>query len=82
MRNIEEKDKKYLKTIYKLGKISEDSDEAIIQIGGEYAEIHEVRNSMAHLLRNDVLIEREEDQKKVTEVNPFIKENPDLFLID
>jgi Cdc6-like AAA superfamily ATPase len=80
LKNIEEKDKQYLKIIYKLGKISEDSDEAIIQIGGKYAEIHEVRNSMAHLLRNDVLIEREEEQKKVIEVNPFLKENPNLFL--
>jgi hypothetical protein len=80
LENIEDKDKEYIEVIYRLGGISEDSEEAIMQIGGELAEYPEVRNILANLIRTDVLIEREEERKKVIELNPLIKEKTYLFL--
>lgn len=80
LENIEDKDRGYIEIIYRLGRISEDSEEGIVQIGGELAEYQEVRNILAHLIRTDVLIEREEERKKVIELNPIIKEKSHLFL--
>ncbi|MCK5058395.1 MAG: ATP-binding protein [Candidatus Aminicenantes bacterium] len=80
LQNIEKKDMEYLKILYDYGRISEDSDEAIVKIGGVHAEIQEVRNILLPLIQRDIFIEREVDQKRVIELNPHIKDNPNLFL--
>ncbi len=78
LRNIEEKDKKYIRTLYRLGGIDEDSEEAIIEIGGELAEYEEIRNALTNLIHNDILIEREVERKRKIELHPIIRENLDL----
>lgn len=70
---IEELDKKYLEIIYKEGGFSEDSDNVIKMIGGEFAGYAEVRGILAKLAQKDVLIERQDETKKQFIVNPILK---------
>ncbi|PYS46824.1 MAG: hypothetical protein DMF68_17950 [Acidobacteria bacterium] len=81
MKTLREEDKRYLEVIYKNGgMLSEDTREPIKQIGGKFAEYGQVRNILAKLIQENVLIERVENGKRRMTPNPMIDKR-DFFFI-
>jgi hypothetical protein len=73
MKTLREEDKRYLEAIYKDGgELSEDTRDSIREIGGPFAEYAQVRNTLAKLIQENVLIEKVKDGKRRMTRNPII----------
>jgi hypothetical protein len=81
MRTLRDEDKRYLEVVYKGGPISEDNREAIEEIGGRLAGYVEVRNILARLVQENILIEQHEHGKRVLGLNPPLDRGESIFTI-
>lgn len=82
VRSLRDEDKQHLDAIYKGDKtLSEDTRAPIKSIGGQFAEYAQVRNILANLIQQNVLIEQQHGGKRRLTVNPLMDRESEFFII-